>query len=381
MLIRYSVDDTRGKRRYRQGALVYTLDEHGVRSEDIDSDAIRVIRKIRQAGYQAYVVGGAVRDLMAGICPKDFDIATDAYPGKLRKLFRHSRVIGRRFKLVHVYTSAEKYLEVSTFRSLDPEATGSEYGSISEDARRRDFTLNGLFYCPMKQQVIDYVGGVRDIRGRRMRTIAPARRSFREDPVRMLRVVKQAVQVGFTLPPLTRWTVRRIRHDLASCSSQRITEEVYKILRCAKSADVVLACYRLGLLEVILPSVHARLREKGRDPAGSGVIRALVGMDDEVRRRGGDRISTGRLLVSLLGSAVDEKETRVKEAMRVLRDEALPLIPSNRDLREAVRVLIPDAAEHNPASTRRGSSRRRRRRRPRPRRQQDQDSAGSSDGN
>ena len=192
-------------------AHIYTQEEHAIDPSLLDADAAWVVRRLRKEGYHAYVVGGAVRDLMVGRSPNDFDVATDAHPQQIRRHFRSARIIGRRFRLVHVYCSKEKYIEVTTFRSqrggttVDApfEERNNLFGTMEEDAERRDFTVNALYYCPIDRQVIDYVGGVPDIRNRRLRTLVSAEDSFAEDPVRMIRAVKYASLLGF--PSRCKW--------------------------------------------------------------------------------------------------------------------------------------------------------------------------------
>ncbi|ULQ60030.1 hypothetical protein K7I13_01470 [Brucepastera parasyntrophica] len=169
MLTRYG-SDAKGKAVRK--ASVYTKNEHNINKELIDPDAIRVISLLRNAGHDAYIVGGAVRDLLIGTQPKDFDIVTDAEPSRIRKLFRNSRIIGKRFRLVHIFYG-EKIFEVSTFRSLKEGSIGNCFGSMDEDVLRRDFSLNALYYDPIKEQIVDYVNGVNHIRGHRLEPVIP----------------------------------------------------------------------------------------------------------------------------------------------------------------------------------------------------------------
>ncbi len=183
---------------------VYGPDEHPVRPEQVSAGARQVTRRLKEAGFKAFVVGGAVRDLMLGIRPKDFDIATDAHPEQVKPLFRRAFVIGRRFRLVHVHAGGE-VVEVSTFRAAQADGAADEhgrlisdnvYGTQGEDAARRDFTINALYYDPETNEVWDYVGGVKDVRARRLKLIGPPVTRYREDPVRMLRAVRLAAKLG-----------------------------------------------------------------------------------------------------------------------------------------------------------------------------------------
>jgi poly(A) polymerase len=333
MLVRYNIQKTQDGSEIKRGAHVYTLEEHGIDRSRIDSDAVRVIQRLRRGGFQGYVVGGAVRDLLVGISPKDFDIATNAHPGAVRKLFRSSRVIGRRFKLVHVYCGHEKYLEVATFRAGGgDEENANAYGTIAEDALRRDFTLNALFYDPLKEQIVDYVGGVKDVRAKRMRSISPDDVSFVEDPVRIIRGVKHAAIVGFKIPFGMKRAIRKHRHRLRECSAQRVTEELYKILRCGRSEAVLRDAFRLGVIEPIMPELHRSLsasKQKEKD-----LWERLAQIDALPYKQRAEGVPTGRLLCALLRDAivVEPGSHAVAEALRAA---AAPLVPSNNDLRVA----------------------------------------------
>ncbi len=219
-------------------AVIWTKDEHKIPFEKIDSDAIGIIRRLKESGYTAYIVGGAVRDLIVGNTPKDFDIVTDATPSKIKRIFRNSRIIGRRFRLVHVFFGP-KIFEVSTFRSTAEGSIGNDFGSMDEDVMRRDFTLNALYYDPLLQQVIDYVGGVRDIRKGLLRPVIPLERIFVEDPVRMLRAVKYSATTGCTMSWTLRHKIRKSAPLLSPVSPSRLTEEMLKIINSGHAFDIV----------------------------------------------------------------------------------------------------------------------------------------------
>ena len=194
-------------------ALVIPPEEHPVRDEDIDPDALSILRRLRDAGHAGYLVGGGVRDLYIGKRPKDFDISTDAHPGQLRKIFRNSRTIGRRFRLVQVFFRDNKVIEVSTLRSQSeydedgaPDQvlpSNNTFGTLEEDAFRRDLTINSLFYEIEHQTVIDYVGGVQDLTDGIVRLVGDPDRRIIRDPVRMLRAVRHAARAGFTIEAAT----------------------------------------------------------------------------------------------------------------------------------------------------------------------------------
>ncbi|MBN1837398.1 MAG: polynucleotide adenylyltransferase PcnB [Spirochaetales bacterium] len=330
---------------------IYTLEEHGIDPAGIDRDARRIIGRLKRAGHKAFVVGGAVRDLLTGRTPKDFDIATDAVPRRIRKLFRHSRIIGRRFRIVHVYVprgSEHKIFEVATFRSGLAEGGNNVYGAMEEDVWRRDFSLNALFYCPEEQIIVDYVGGLRDIRERRLRTLAPTEASFLEDPVRMIRGVKYSVFTGFALPPAITGAIRKHRHQLASCSMARLTEEVYKILACGQSAEIFSQAYQLGLLEVFLPSLEHALRALGRRQSEAALRENLGALDERIRSGRAPQPSRGAMVAYLMKPLLkgwkrpDPGEDVEESLQRYLRDRLLPLVPSRRELGQAARRLLRD---------------------------------------
>ena len=209
MLVRYSTSD---KGTAQKRACIYTAEEHGIKKADIDPNAARITERLKRAGYSAYIVGGAVRDLIVGKKPKDFDVVTDATPRNIKKLFRNSRIIGKRFRLVHIFFG-DKIIEVSTFRSINADA--NIFGTLEEDVQRRDFRMNALYYCPHEQTILDYVGGFNDIRRKRVRALIPIRTIFTEDPVRMIRAVKYSATTGFKLPFFLRLRIKRCSNELA----------------------------------------------------------------------------------------------------------------------------------------------------------------------
>ncbi|THB64171.1 MAG: polynucleotide adenylyltransferase PcnB, partial [Spirochaetaceae bacterium] len=234
LLIRYKTEKNGKPKAY---AKVYTLNEHKISPDMVDFDAVKIARRLQRHGYQAYIVGGAVRDLLLGRNPKDFDMATDASPSQIRKLFRNSRIIGKRFRLVHIFFQ-EKIIEVTTFRSLESAGFNAVYGNIEEDAMRRDFSLNSLYYDPEQRQVIDYTGGYEDIHAGVVRPIIPLKRIFQEDPVRMIRAIKYTVQTGFNMTFSLRRRLKRSTRLLAATPDSRMTEEVFKILMSGNAAPV-----------------------------------------------------------------------------------------------------------------------------------------------
>jgi len=251
---------------------------HTLSRKDIDPDALKVLYRLRQFDHTAYLVGGSVRDLLLGRRPKDFDIGTSAHPYQVKKLFRNCWIIGRRFRLAHV-KFGQKVIEVATFRrqvepgeeivqdgvpAPDPTTPEGEhlihrdntFGTPEEDAFRRDFTVNALFYDIATFSVIDYVGGLDDLHAGVVRSIGDPDVRLREDPVRMLRAVALSARLDFTIEPTLAQAIRRHRHEIAKSSPPRLLEEYYKILRAGSSEKAFRGLAELGLLEPISSELH-----------------------------------------------------------------------------------------------------------------------------
>jgi poly(A) polymerase len=247
--------------------------EHPVSRRDIDPRVLKVLYRLIDAGHDAYLVGGGVRDLMIGRRPKDFDVATSAHPQEVRDLFRNSRLIGRRFRLVHVFFGPDN-IEVATFRRRAEDVPESEdplirhdntFGTPVEDAFRRDFTINSLFYNPRTFHVIDYTGGVADLQAGLIRTIGDPEVRMREDPVRMLRAVRFAAKLGFEIEPATLAAIERHRKDLLNASVPRLVEEIYRALGIAAAARAFELMHELALLDLLLAPL-ARFIRAGDGP-------------------------------------------------------------------------------------------------------------------
>jgi len=260
VLIRYGKEQNG---RLIKKAAVYTREEHKINFADVDSDAVFITGRLRANGHESYIVGGAVRDLILGKKPKDFDIVTDAIPARIKRIFRNSRIIGKRFRLVHVYFGP-KIFEVSTFRSIKDGHTGNTYGAIEEDVLRRDFSCNALFYDPGKQVVVDYVNGMNDIRKRLLQPIIPQELIFRDDPVRMIRAVKYAAAADFSIPWILKRRIKKEANLLEQVSPSRLTEELSKIIRSPAASKIVKNLDGAGLYGYLQKEASALMR---RDPA------------------------------------------------------------------------------------------------------------------
>jgi len=290
--------------------------EHQLSRRDVDPDALKVLYRLRQFEHVAYLVGGSVRDLLLARRPKDFDIGTSAHPAQVKKLFRNCWIIGRRFRLAHVRFGA-KVIEVATFRrqvapgeevvqdgvpAPDPHTPEGEllmhhdntFGTPEQDAFRRDFTINALFYDIATFSVIDYVGGLEDLNAGVVRCIGDPEIRLREDPVRMLRAIALAARLDFTIDPPVLDAIRTHRHDIARSSPPRLLEEYYKILRAGAAEKTFRLLDEVGLLEPISVELH-----KG---ASDPLWYSLAALD--VYRRGfestPDTLTNAILLGSLL---------------------------------------------------------------------------------
>src|SRR6185436_19577895 len=245
-------------------------ERHGLSRDSLTPAAAKVCTVLREAGFQAYVVGGAVRDLLLGIVPKDFDIATDARPEQVKPLFRRALIIGRRFRLVHVMLGGET-VEVSTFRAADPETAEKDehgrvlrdnvFGSQQEDARRRDFTVNALYFDPVSEEVVDFHGGLADLKKRVMRVIGEPTTRYREDPIRMLRAVRLAAKLGLTLDRATREPIRVLAPLLERVPPARLFDEMLKLLLSGHASACLRQLRAVGLHKGLLPLLDVILEQ------------------------------------------------------------------------------------------------------------------------
>jgi len=293
--------------------------EHGVHVEDVSDAAMRTCRTLQEAGFKSYVVGGGVRDLMLGLKPKDFDVATDATPEQVRVLFRRSRVIGRRFQIVHVMFGRET-IEVSTFRAIQDAAETDEHGRVlrdnvwgtqAEDAARRDFTINALYYDPVADTILDYHNGVRDLEHKTLRMIGDPTSRFREDPVRMLRVARFTAKLGFKVEPKTRKPIRELADLVHNVPAARLFDEMLKLLLSGHAMACLQELRREGLHHGLLPMLDLILEQ----PDDERFVTAALAATD-ARVRAGKTTSPGFLFASLLWQPV-----RVRWQAAVARGE------------------------------------------------------------
>jgi len=293
-------------------AVILGPEEHGIDPKLLSPNAVRVTQTLQEAGYKAFVVGGAVRDLLLGVKPKDFDIATDATPEEVKKLFRRAFIIGRRFQIVHVMFGQE-LLEVTTFRgnALNNNAPKDEHGRVlrdnnfgpqHEDAERRDFTINAMYYDPATQSVLDYHGGIQDIRDKVLRIIGQPEARYREDPVRMLRVVRFAAKLQFTIEPATRAPIPVMAPLINNVPAARVFDEMLKLLQSGHSLACLKELRAAGLHHGLLPLLDVVLEQ----PIGMKFVTLALESTD-ARVRAGKGVSAGFLFASLLWHQVLEK--------------------------------------------------------------------------
>lgn len=249
--------------------------EHPISRKNIHPDALKVMYRLVRKGFTAYLVGGGVRDLLIGRPPKDFDVGTNATPSQIKKMFQNCFLIGRRFRLAHIRFD-DQIIETSTFRRCpDPEEENGDdlymlrdncYGTPEEDALRRDFTINGLFYEVENFSIIDHVGGVSDIRGRLIRSIGDPNIRFREDPVRMIRAVRFASRLGFNIEPATYNAILRHHEEILKASPPRVFEEMQKLFAFGSGEKAFRLLYKTGLLHDLLPEIAEFLdHDHGQD--------------------------------------------------------------------------------------------------------------------
>jgi poly(A) polymerase len=330
----------------------------------LDPEALKVIYRLRHVGHQAYFVGGCVRDLLLGATPKDFDLATDAHPGEVRAIFRNCRLIGRRFRLAHVYFREGKVIEVATFRKNPTDVAedltdggdllitrDNVFGTAREDAVRRDFTVNGLFYDVASGEVIDYVGGREDLESRRIATIGDPEIRMREDPVRLLRAVRFAARLGFAIAPDTFEAMRRHAGELARCAPARVLEEIFKILRCGGSARAFALLRACGALPLVLPALGEAL-DRWDEARRKAFFAHLTALDRLVRS--GEPVSEAVLLGALVihlgtrpapvpeGDEAPEPspDARVGGAADVLLDDLVQSARLPRKVAERIRLAL-----------------------------------------
>ncbi len=359
MFTRYKTDD-KGARSVV--AKVYTAKEHNIHNSQIDRDCLWAIRRLWNAGHKAYIVGGAVRDMLLGRRPKDFDIATSASPRQVQNLFWNSRAIGKRFRIVHLYFANGKIIEVTTFRSDEEnfeEGNNNIFGTIEQDSRRRDFSINALYYNPLDGHLIDFNDSMDDIRKRVIRSLIPLSYSFKEDPVRMIRAVKYSCTTGFRLKWDVRWAMRRDRSCIQKVSVSRLTDEVIKIFNSGCACQILERLHAAGLLAFVMPSYDVYMKfDKVKDALGK--------LDEEVRqaKTSGEGYPLSSILYTISKPVLVVEEGGqdageiARELFREMKVMIAPMTPPNYELERAVEMVMQDLGIRGVPSRRRGGGRR-----------------------
>jgi len=308
--------------------VIYGRDKHEVRKEDISRCARKTCEEMQRAGYATFVVGGAVRDLLLGRKPKDFDIATSATPEQVRAVFRRSRIIGRRFQIVHVLCGPEM-VEVSTFRAHFAREADEDnkdehgrmlsdnvFGTQAEDAMRRDFTVNALFYDPVKEEVWDYVHGLKDLKAKKLVIIGDPATRYREDPVRMLRAARLGAKLGLNLDAKSKEPIAALKHLLENVPQARLFEEILKLLLSGNAVECVRVLRELELHHGLLPLLDTALEDPVAGPFAMAALRAT----DE--RLADDKpVSPAFLLAALLWGQVERN-------LRKYEEQGQPMVPA-----------------------------------------------------
>ncbi len=335
------------------GLEIIPRSEHNISRANISPNAIKVLYRLSKSGHQAFLVGGGVRDLLVGLVPKDFDIATDATPDEVRGLFRNSRLIGRRFRLAHIRFGRE-IIEVATFRAAEPENEDDDdrsvhgesgrilrdnvYGSIEEDIWRRDFTCNALYYNIADYSIWDYTGGVADIRARVIRLIGDPETRYREDPVRMLRAVRFAAKLDFQIHPDTAAPIPALAHLLADMPSSRLFDECLKMFQSGHAVLALDELLRGRLFEQLFPLTAEALGDNGEGDLAL-IREGLTNTDARIRD---DKPVTPMFLFAvLLWPAIRRLAIDIQEAEGCSEFQAIQFATSSVVERQVARVGLP----------------------------------------
>ncbi len=302
----------------------------------IDSDALKIVKKLNKAGYEGYLVGGCIRDLLLGLEPKDFDIATNATPEQIQKLFKRSRIIGRRFKLVHIMFSARKFIEVATFRSSRSNPTSNKgmvlrdnfYGSLKDDVFRRDFTINGLYFDVKNYQVIDYVGGLEDLKKLQINMIGNPSERFGEDPVRMIRAVRFKAKLNAKINAKLNKSISQNAHLIANVPPARLYEEVIKLFHNESSLVVFRELSNLGILKYLFPYTQE----------DAFISASLINTSERIKT--GNSVTPAFLFAVFLWSAQNKRLTEINKK-KMSRIELM--IQASEDVirRQVQKVMMP----------------------------------------
>jgi poly(A) polymerase len=317
----------------RPAPTIIPRSEHGISRSNVSENALKVLYRLKNSGFQAFLVGGGVRDLLLGLRPKDFDIATDAHPEEIRKLFRNSRLIGRRFRLAHIRFGRD-VVEVATFRAGGDVGNDDQqhsdsgrilrdnvYGSVDEDIWRRDFTVNALYYNIEDYSVWDYTGGMEDLKSRTLRLIDDPWVRYREDPVRMLRAARFAAKLGFTIAPETAAPIRDLGPLLADVPAARLFEETLKLFQTGNALASFDKLVEYDLLSYLFPSAAVMIQGDDGDAVAAFIRKGLEDTDRRVAE--GKSISPMFLFAVFLWPGVRRLSERLAQDQSVRDYEAM----------------------------------------------------------
>ncbi|MBJ9978057.1 polynucleotide adenylyltransferase PcnB [Pseudomonas sp. S75] len=337
-----------GQHHRRTTPEVINQNQHSLQRSQFSRHAVSIVERLQSAGYQAYLVGGCVRDLLLGITPKDFDVATSATPEQVRAEFRNARIIGRRFKLVHIHFGRD-IIEVATFRAHHSEedqgdshrsshnASGrilrdNVYGTLEDDAQRRDFTINALYYDPVNERILDYANGLHDIRNRLLRLIGDPTHRYQEDPVRMLRAVRFAAKLDFGIEKHTVQPIRQLSKLLREIPPARLFEEVLKLFLSGQGAIAFEMLVDLELFEPLFPASAQALDER---PTYTHTLISQALSNTDLRVEQGKPVTPAFLFAALLWPALPARSL-------FLQSQGVPPIPA---LNEAAHDLIAEQCQ------------------------------------
>lgn len=334
--------------------IIIPRSEHGISRANISDKALKVLYRLQDAGFEAYLVGGGVRDLLLGREPKDFDVATDARPEQVKEVFRNCRLIGRRFRLAHVYFGPE-IIEVATFRGDTPEADSegdlrvdaeqghllrdNVFGTLEEDACRRDFTINALYYTVADFSVRDFVHGLPDLRAGLIRTIGDPARRYREDPVRMVRAIRFAAKLGFRLAPETEAPILEHAHRLTHVPPARLFEETLKLFMNGHGLSSFEELRRQHVFEHLFPATEESLTRESDHFPRQLIHHALADTDTRVTE--GKSVTPSFLFAALLWDPVRERAAQVQNEQQVGAHEAFQIASHEIMVRQARHTALP----------------------------------------
>lgn len=319
------------KKKSKDLPVVYERKSHCISRKNIDPDALKVLYRLSKLGYTAYLVGGGVRDLLMGRIPKDFDVGTSARPNEVRHAFKNCFLIGRRFRLAHIRFAAGKVIETATFRRnsqtvgeiIEHAAEGpfedNTFGTPETDAYRRDFTVNGLFYDIKDFSVIDYVGGMKDLEKKIIRSIGDPMIRFQEDPVRMMRAIKFSSRLGFKIEKNTLAAIKKYHSSILNAAVPRVCEEVFRLFPYGKSAQAFLLMWETGILKDLLPGLSDAIDATGAKKSPCFKYLASLDKYELMMAEKGLEVPNA-LRIAVLMTVALKNDTKDGAARRIMQD-------------------------------------------------------------